>query len=284
MKKTILNAVIILVITLVIQGIINRIVFNNHGEIIESDLMQKDSITYFKSIIINNYSKQTIDNLLFRIDQGHLRKFSSNSEISVEQTNNGTLTINNIFPHRNYSIFLEIERLEPYKEPSVFPLNHEEKRIKYRNANDIKDNTLYLILSAILNSIIFAILSGIFYYYLDIKLNEYKNTVKEKIELLNKADEKFGKIKTDLDSVQNKTKKYQILSNRLNRDLIKSNEFYKILILKVIDKLKIEGLDIEKINEIINNELKTHTLRPIKGVEIDAIDIISNIVNEKTKE
>ena len=264
MKKTILNAVIILVITLVIQGIINKIVFNNRGEIIESDLMQKDSITYFKSIIINNYSKQTIDNLLFRIDQGDLKKYTTNSEISVEQTSNGTLTINNVFPHRNYSIFLEINRSGPYKEPSVFPLNHEEKRIKYRNANDIRDNTLYVILSAILNSLIFAILSGIFYYYLDVKINEYKNTVKEKIELLNKSDEKIGKIKKDLDLVQHKTTKYQILSNRLNRNVIKSNEFYQTLVLKLIDKLNIEGLDIEKINEIINSELKTYTLQTIQ--------------------
>lgn len=279
MKKIFLGAVIVFITNLILQGVISYFLNRNSGEIIVSDLMKQDSITYTQNIIICNFEKKSIENIEFRIENGILKNYLSDKEIVVENSTRGIIIFKTLYPERNYTIQLEIKRNESsLKEPIVYSLNHQEKNFKLNKASEINNDNTPLILSVLSNSIIMAILYAIFYYYIETKINELKTSVKSKEEVASKAIEKANELEVIINKFKNNNLKYRILNNRELKDLKKENDFYQYLISKLIENK--ESIRPDQIYDFITQELKTYGVKSNKIGNLGVVDIITEILKD----
>ena len=308
-KEVIIGVIITFVLQIVLSLIINSL-SNDNGFIIQGSVTQMDSI-YVQNIIVSNTSKKEIDNIVFEIEHGTLQKYISNKNINVklnDSAKNRIYQIPKIFAQSINEIFLYFKPIGNNKgEPNVRFLNAVDNKLALKNSSDYFDDETFW-KQILLNSIITAILYGIALYILltisgnrlkaeqekiRVEYDKHQKTLGEMEKKIDEANENLAKSKLETeklhkdfetlhekaDGVRTAFSKIQILTSKKIRDLIKENEFYTVLLKKILDAKEIKtDNDFAK---VITEELRTYSAKASIKEGADFVDIYGLFLESK---
>jgi hypothetical protein len=307
MKNLFITTILVFFINFANQVVLDIFLSEKKGEIISSVPLRVDSVTTTQILTLANYEKKTLENFEFYSTSGKISNIYSNNPITFKKSAENRFSIDKLYPLSNSTIKVDV--IEPASNSKVLseilPLNYSENNWTFQKLNDLAPRKKIDWLSISINSLIYAIIFYCFYYYLESRntkrsqgLTNEINTLKDDAENIKNNARRFENIqeenikdaklnlektKIQLNDFKVSYAKLKILLLRKTKDLQKENEFYKSLFSSIITKNNI-AIDKNDLEESVRVQLKTYSTKGMFNPEVDTIDIIASIINEKGKE
>lgn len=234
-------------------------------------------MAYSKTILINNFKKQSISGLEFRSSNGTLLKLNSDTNLEYEKITTGEsqkIIIKQIYPSTNNTLTFIFKR-EGQKEPNIVPLNYQDFDLNLYESGTLKWNYAKFLIETSINSFIIAILGMIGYYFLDLKLKELNGKIKTAKVDTEKSNSKADKLNERINAFM----KFRLVYLSRLRDYDRENKFYKQLIINIFKNSE-SKIDDEKLKELITKELKTFLTKKDAENEMESIEILNKLYGD----
>lgn len=290
MKKIIFSTITVFILNTILQVIVNAFVGNVNGNIIISEPIKVDSISYSQTIVISNYKKNSFENIDFSTKNGQIINLFSSGQIILKTKSNNLFTIEKLYPLSNTTIKIDYSRTKSDTgAPNIIPLNSEDFSFEIQKSTDLKPNKLDWI-SILINCFMISLVFGLFIMYRDTQDEKLMVRIRESENRFKKYEEesvqKFSDSKVELDKLQSKTNKYfeswtklRILLMKRTRDLQTENSFYRSLIINMVQK-NVKEFEIDKLQDVIRENLKTYSTKANFDKELSTIDVIASILKD----